>query len=536
MKNRALQYGLQTLRGRLTPWKMLFLAILSTGLYATFLRFTQGLGAATNLSDAFPWGLWIGFDVLVGVGLAAGGFVVAATVHVFRMEKYEPIARPAVLTAFLGYVLVIVALLFDLGRPWRIWHPMVMWNTHSVMFEVAWCVTLYTMVLALEFSPLVLERFHLHRPLRIVRRMFVPLVIAGVLLSTLHQSSLGTLYLIAPDKLHGLWYTPLLPVFFFISAVGAGLAMTIFESFMSQRAFGKRLEADLLQGLGKVIVVVLAVYATWRLLDLGSRGGLGLIFTLAPESVLFWGEIGLGVLLPMGLLALPAARRSESGLFFGALLTVMGFIVNRLNVAITGMAASSGVLYVPSVLEFAVTLSIVALGFTLFALAVKHLPVFPREELAALRRAGQPALAGGRPAVNRPVLLGLWGLLVLGLVAVGSSLGEGDAQGSGPREARAAASVPSAPVALRLPAPYAFPTGEESPGPVTFSHADHVDAAAPRCASCHVDRFRLDAPGALLEGAWTFERIHMGELCAGCHDGEQAFDVLEDCSLCHLEP
>ena len=171
---------------RLTLWQGVLLGVLAAGLYATVLRFAKGLGAVTHLSDQFPWGLWIGFDILVGVGLAAGGFVIAATVHVFRMERSEAIARPAVLTAFLGYVLVIVALLYDLGLPYRIWHPLVMWNPHSVMFEVAWCVTLYTTVLALEFAPLVLERFGLKKPLRLLRAVYVPLVIVGVLLSTLH--------------------------------------------------------------------------------------------------------------------------------------------------------------------------------------------------------------------------------------------------------------------------------------------------------------------------------------------------------------
>jgi c(7)-type cytochrome triheme protein len=528
MKIEAIGNGL---RGRLTVWKAVLLAILALGAYATFVRFSQGLGAATNLSDAFPWGLWIGFDVLVGVGLAAGGFVVAATVHVFRMEKYEPIARPAVLTAFLGYLLVIVALLFDLGRPDRIWHPMVMWNTRSVMFEVAWCVTLYTIVLALEFSPLVLERLRLKRALRLVRRVYVPLVIAGVLLSTLHQSSLGTLYLIAPEKLHGLWYTPLLPVFFFVSAVGGGLAMTIFESFMSQRAFGKRLEAELLQGLGKVIVVVLAVYATWRLLDLGSRGNLALIFALTPESVLFWGELGLGVLLPMALLALPAVRRSESGLFFGALLVIMGFIVNRLNVATTGMAASSGVTYVPSLMEFAVTLSIVAAGFGLFALAVKFLPVFPQEELPNGRREPQAALEGGRPAVDRPVLIGLWSLLLLGAVAVWASPERRTLRASDAPLLRASTSGASE--VLALPEPYVFPQAETSPGEVTFSHATHVDAAEPRCAGCHAGTYRINLPGALVTGGWSLDRVHQGDLCASCHDGTRAFAIIEDCERCH---
>jgi c(7)-type cytochrome triheme protein len=522
-----------------TFWKGLLVLILAVGAYATFVRFAKGLGASTNLSDAFPWGLWIGFDMLVGVGLAAGGFVVAATVHVFRIEKYEEIARPTILTAFLGYLLVIVALLFDLGRPWNIWHPIIMWNPHSVMFEVGWCVMLYTTVLALEFSPLVFERFGWQLPLKVIRRLYVPLVILGVLLSTMHQSSLGTLYVIAAGKLHGLWYTPFLPVFFFISAVAGGLSMTIFESYMSYRAFGKRIEADLLQGLGRVSVVVLAVYAVWRAQDLYVRGNLGRVFEVTPESVMFWGEAGLGVLLPMALFAIPKVRRNEHGLFFAAVLTIMGFIVNRMNVAITGMAASSGVNYFPSVLEIAVTLSIVAAGFTLFTLAVKYLPVFPEakevwtgEVLVVDRAATERALARTRPAFGKRVLAGLWVLLIAGFLAVGYS------RNAAPTAARqqVAASTSRAAVTvaeLSLPEDYTFPKGGESPGAVTFRHASHVDSSSPRCASCHNGPFRLTEPGKPTFGEIDYKRIHEGDLCASCHNGKAAFSIQDDCSACH---
>src|SRR5947209_11513609 len=186
---------------RITFWKLVFLALMAAGLYATVLRFTQGLGRATNLNDQFPWGIWIGFDVLCGVMLAAGGFTLTAAVHIFNIKRLRPIVRPTVLTAFLGYVLVCIALIYDLGRPYRIWHPLIMRNPHSVMFEVAYCVMLYTTVLALEFSPIVFEHFGLHKPLRIVKKVMWIFIILGVLLSTLHQSSLGTLYLIMPNKL-----------------------------------------------------------------------------------------------------------------------------------------------------------------------------------------------------------------------------------------------------------------------------------------------------------------------------------------------
>jgi Ni/Fe-hydrogenase subunit HybB-like protein len=192
---------------RLSFWKGMFYLLLSLGAVVTVVRFTQGLGAVTNLSDRFPWGLWIGFDVLCGVGLAAGGFTITAIVYLFNVKRFEPIVRPTVLTAFLGYLLVVVALLFDLGRPWNLWRPLIMWNPSSVMFEIAWCVTLYTTVLALEFSGMVFEKLGWKRAQRIQRGFTIPLVVAGVLLSTLHQSSLGALYLIVPGKLHSLWYT-----------------------------------------------------------------------------------------------------------------------------------------------------------------------------------------------------------------------------------------------------------------------------------------------------------------------------------------
>jgi Ni/Fe-hydrogenase subunit HybB-like protein len=365
---------------RLTFWKLVFLFLMAAGFYATVLRFTQGLGRSTNLNDQFPWGIWIGFDVLCGVMLAAGGFTLTAAVHIFNIKRLRPIVRPTVLTAFLGYVLVCVALMFDLGRPYRIWHPLIMRNPHSVMFEVAYCVMLYTTVLALEFSPIVLERFQWHKPLRIIRGVTIPLVICGVILSTLHQSSLGTLYLIMPEKLHPFWYSPLLPVFFFLSAIAVGLAMTIFESSLSAKHFGRQLELPILQELGRVLVVVLGVYGILRLEDLLHRGVLKLAFQPGYEMYLFWLEVLLAIVIPLALLTQKKVRMSAGGLYVSAVLVVLGFITNRLNVSITGLESAAGMHYVPKWTEVAVTGAIIAAGFALFGLAVKYLPIFPQEE------------------------------------------------------------------------------------------------------------------------------------------------------------
>jgi Ni/Fe-hydrogenase subunit HybB-like protein len=382
---------------KFTFWKLVFLALMAAGFYGTVVRFAQGLGRSTNLNDQFPWGLWIGFDVLCGVMLAAGGFTLTAAVHIFNIKRLRPIVRPTILTAFLGYVLVCVALMYDLGRPYRIWHPLVMRNPHSVMFEVAYCVMLYTTVLSLEFSPIVLERFNLQKPLKIVRAALIPLVILGVILSTLHQSSLGTLYLIMPEKLHPLWYSPLLPVFFFISAIAVGLAMTIFESSLSAKYFGRQLELPILQELGRVLVVVLCVYGILRYEDLLHRGVLRLLLRPGYEMYLFWLEISLSLVFPLLLLSQKKVRTTASGLYLAAVLVVLGFITNRLNVSITGLESAAGMHYVPKWTEVAVTGAIIAAGFALFGFAAKYLPIFPAEESHPV---AEPEAIGATPVLG----------------------------------------------------------------------------------------------------------------------------------------
>jgi len=364
------------MRPKLTFWKLVFVFILAVGVYATFVRFTRGLGGSTYLSDKFPWGIWIGFDVLCGVMLAAGGFTLTAAVYILNINRLHSIVRPTVLTAFLGYLLVCVALMYDLGKPYNIWHPLIMRNPHSVMFEVAYCVMLYTTVLALEFSPIVLERFQLYKAIKVVRAVQIPLVICGVILSTLHQSSLGSLYLIMPEKLHPFWYSPLLPVFFFLSAIAVGLAMTIFESSMSAKHFGQQLELPIIQELGRVLLVVLAIYGILRFEDLMHRDALRLTFRPGYETYLFWIETVLTLILPLILLLQKKIRTSAGGLYATAVLVVLGFITNRLNVSITGMESSAGLRYFPRWTELSVTALIIAGGFALFGLAVRYLPIF----------------------------------------------------------------------------------------------------------------------------------------------------------------
>src|SRR5271165_2837924 len=370
---------------KLTFWRVVFLVIMTLGLYSSYVRYLHGLGAATNMTDQFPWGFWIGFDCLCGVMLAAGGFCMVGAVYLFNVESLHSVVRPAVLTAFLGYLLFIVGLLFDLGRPWFIWHQLIYMNPHSVMFEVGMCVMTYTTVLFFEFLPNVLERFNLKPQIKWIHNIYPLLIVLGILLSTLHQSSLGSLYLIMPSKLHPFWYSPALPFFFFGSAIAVGLAMTIFESTQSAKAFGRQLELPVLVTLGGALLVALWVNALLRLEDYFHRGLLGQIIKPSYEAYFLWLELALAFVIPITMLSFKKVRLSPSGLYLASVFSLLGFITNRLNVSLTGFETYVGHHYMPKWTEFSVTLMIIALGFALFGVAVRYLPIFPEEEHAVKR-------------------------------------------------------------------------------------------------------------------------------------------------------
>lgn len=368
---------------KLTFWKVIFCLIMAMGLYSSYVRYFQGIGAVSNLSDKFPWGIWIAFDCLCGVMLAAGAFVVTGVVYLLDIKRLHAIARPAVLTAFLGYVLFIVGLLVDLGRPWYIWHQLIYMNPHSVMFEVGMCVMTYTTVLMCEFSAAVMERFDLVTPLKIVKACMIPLVILGILLSTLHQSSLGSLYLILPEKMHPFWYSPALPFFFFISAAIVGIAMTIFESSVSSRAFGRQLELPIIVELGGWLYVSLWVYALLRFEDYFHRGQLRNIFHPSYESYFLWAELLMALVIPLAILSFRKARLSGTWLYVASCITLLGFVTNRLNVGLTSLEGAAGVHYHPKWTEASITAMIIAMGFFIFAMAVKYLPIFEDEHHSA---------------------------------------------------------------------------------------------------------------------------------------------------------
>jgi Ni/Fe-hydrogenase subunit HybB-like protein len=348
------------------------LAVLAgiAGIYRLF----AGLGATTNLSDAYPWGLWISFDVLTGVALAAGGFTISAAIYIFNLKKFEPLLRPAKLSAFVGYLIFIVGLFFDLGQPWRIWHPMIMWNPQSVLFEVSWCVMLYTTVLAIDVFIWALERWQSYKWVDFFRTIYVFLIVAGIILSTLHQSSLGALFLLLPEKMSTLWATPAIGILFFTSAIIGGMGMVILESILSARAYGRKVEMDILPSLAKGLGLALVIYFAMKATDLYARGVA--VWSLDWAHLLFYVELFGCVALPALLLYFPEVRTSTKGLLWSGGLAAFGVVLNRFNVSLTSYGGYRDFWYFPSAIEIIMTVGLVALAILIFDFGMRYLPVY----------------------------------------------------------------------------------------------------------------------------------------------------------------
>ena len=366
-----------------TPFNIIAGLIVIMGLVLTVIRFTGGLAATTNLSDYNPWGLWIGFDLLVGVALAAGGYVTSAAVYLFGMKKYHSAVRPAILTGFLGYALVVLALHYDVGRPWRLPYPfLVQQGTTSLLFEVGACVALYLTVLFVEFTPVPLEWLGFKRARNLVVKLTLLLTIFGVVLSTLHQSSLGALFLIAPSKLHPLWYSPYLPVYFFVSSIIAGLSMVIFESTLSYRFFKHKMDETHLAekntialGFGKAASFVLAGYFIVKVM--GISAGNNWYFLETGYGAWFLVELLGFVALPCFLYAVGVRDKNVTLIKWTAAWTVLGVVINRFNVSMIAfnwhLPASER--YFPHWMEIGISVFIVTVGLIVFKFIVNRMPI-----------------------------------------------------------------------------------------------------------------------------------------------------------------
>ncbi len=370
-------------RSWLTPFNIVTGIIVIIGLIITVLRFTGGLAAVTNLSDYNPWGIWIGFDLLVGVALAAGGFVTSAAVYIFGMKRYHSAVRPAILTGFLGYALVLVAIHYDVGRPWRLPYPfIVQQGTTSILFEVAACVALYLTVLFIEFSPAAMEWLGIRKARSIVIKLTLLLTILGVILSTLHQSSLGALFLIAPSKLHPLWYSPYLPIYFFVTSIIAGLSMVILESTISYHYFKHKMDKvhlneknDVTLGFGKAASFVLAGYFMVKVFGISAGNNWHYLGT--GYGIWYLVELFGFVALPCFLYAVGVRDKNLKLIKWTSVLAVLGIIVNRLNVCLVAFNwhLPSSDRYLPHWLEIGISVFIVTVGIIAFRFIVTRMPI-----------------------------------------------------------------------------------------------------------------------------------------------------------------
>jgi len=387
-----------------TPGVFVLIIIALNGLVFLMGRFFFGLGAVTNLNNQYPWGLWIGVDVAAGVALAAGGFTTAALGHIMHKDEYHTIIRPALLTAALGYTFVAMGVFVDIGRWYFIWHPLVMWNGNSALFEVGICVMIYLTVLYIEFLPIVTERFIgkvnlpgffsglnkiVDKVLRLLDRglsktMFI-FIIAGVVLSSLHQSSLGTLMIIAGPKMHPLWQTPVLPLLFLLSAVAVGFPMVIFESLIASRSLKLKSEMHILSKLGSMIAPLLGIYLAFKIGDMFIRETFVYLGEFNTASIMFTIEMLFGVIIPLRMFLSPRVLKSPPLLFTASALVVFGVLLNRINnfiVAYTPPYSTES--YFPSFGEISVSVGFVAMLVLAYRFIVMNFPVIslPGKQIA----------------------------------------------------------------------------------------------------------------------------------------------------------
>jgi Ni/Fe-hydrogenase subunit HybB-like protein len=473
------------------PVYLILGAVVAVGLGLGIVRLMTGLGATTSLTDAYPWGLWIVYDVFF-VPFSAGAFMILTVAHIYGREEYHAIARPVVVAGFVGELMVVAVLVMDLGR-WQQFYNVLFpgfWNIHSFMFQVSICLTVYMAIMVLEVAPALLERLNWRRPLSLIRPLTVFVAGVGIVLSALHQSSLGALFLLMPYKVHPLWWSPLLPLLFFASAAFGGLAMAIIVATASFRAFGRELDNRLLVNLARVAATILGLYLILKLADLLLAGELSLVFSEGELSLLFAAEMVLGVAVPLVLFGIRRLRESNAGLVGGAVAALLGLALNRTTVALLAQRTPTGATYVPHWMEITISVAAVAAGVLLFALAVHLLPILPG-------RKGE----GQRPVPvawsRRTAILAGCGLVALTAAVVFALQPSARAEA-----ARLETELPMAPTVL----------------PSSLTCADcHTSATALREAGAEaslVERLVVDLPAA--------SSPHDEIDCATCHHGNEA--------------
>ena len=389
-------------RIRLTWWDKLLLAVMAIGVVLAVVRYAGGIASVANINNAYPWGWWVGYGIMTMIGLGGVGFTITGLVEVLGRHRYHALLRPAVLMGLLCYASAIVMLMVELGRPWKVWMILVSWAPTAALYEVGWCAFLYLNVLAFEFAQVPLEQLGFGRVLRVMRVIYIPIMLLGVTLSHLHQSSLGTLMTLIPHKINVLWWSDQLPLLFLFSAIMAGPAMAILEHLAAARWLHFEPRMSMLAGLARIEAWLVGLFLAFQLGDLVARGAVGAMLSGTWFAVSFWVELGLGLLLPLVMLMTPEVRWSRSGLATACGLVVGGVLLHRLNVAVIGLRVRHWETYVPSLGEIGITLGITAGAVFVFGVLARILPI--HEELpappATERQAALPDRAWARPGAR----------------------------------------------------------------------------------------------------------------------------------------
>jgi len=507
----------------LTPGVMVMIILMIIGLAFTIVRLVYGIGAVTNLNNQYPWGLWIGIDVASGVALAAGGFTTGLIAYVFNREQYHAVIRPALLTAMLGYTFVVIGLMLDLGRYWNITSPMFNHNGNSVLFEVAICVMIYLNVLYIEFIPIVTERFKgrvdlpgflasLNQPVerimevadKILGKVMFIFIIAGIVLSCLHQSSLGSLMLIAPSKIHPLWYTPILPLLFLLSAFATGYPMVIFESIVVSKSFSRKIEMEVLTPLSKFMPVLIGVYLIVKLGDMMVRGTYVYLLDGTYQTNSFIVEVVVGVMLPFVMVLFKKVRQSAGWLFLASSVYVIGIVLNRVNVFIVAYDPPYKLTtYFPAVGEIFITIALVATLMFVYRVVVFIFPVL-----------------GALPQKMSPIAILLISILSLAIFQPNTILAETKLKDNTvlQGEGKLFPSVNEAPSLFYINKDVVNKYSDLYE-PVRFMHRKHANVLED-CTICHhrMPREEDDTYGIPVTMDWLRDNQEVPAACDDCHN------------------
>jgi len=520
------------------------------GLVALVLRTFLGLGATTNLTDAMPWGLWKIFNMVAGVALATGGFAMACVVYVLHLKKYQSLMKPAIVVAFLGYGVSCFSLMWDIGLPHRIWHPIMpwMWNHHSFLFEVAWCVMLYFTVSFIELSPTVLEKFPWTEKItHFLHRWSVPLVIFGITLSTLHHTSLGSLFLVAPARLHPLWYSgDWLPFQFITSAVGAGMMTVVLVALAYAYFYNKEADRPALEGISKASAVILAIFLALRVAELTIHRKWGIVFSGQWESYVFGVEFITQTIIPIVIITLPRLRKSVWGLATAGLFATFGLSMHRLDTGITGFVRWLDTPYFPSVAEFAFSLGVYAAAGLIFIFLAENFDVFEKVTWGEKKRVTRDFRELQWDAIaSAPARISL--VIVIAIPAAILMFSTNALKGFPLVEQPVA--PPKAVDGLRLVLNI---DGNHNGDGVLFNHEEHKkrQGGEQGCVTCH----HLNLPGdkssscsrchtdmmldkSIFNHALHEDKLKGSESCAKCHalDRPEARNNVKECYQCHAQ-